>query len=104
MKAKAIHSKNTFNVNDSVEGESLEKKVKRIVENSEPINDGAHIIYTERGKGVQPEYNIRTDRFDIAVDAMGIISKSRVAKRERNIEVIKDEPIQGKSSEADTTK
>ena len=67
MRAIAIHSKNTFNVNDSVEGESLEKKVKRIVENSEPISDGAPIIYTERGKGVQPEYNIRTDRFEIAV-------------------------------------
>ena len=104
MRAIAIHSKNTFNLNDSVEGESLEKKVKRIVENSEPISDGAPIIYTERGKGVQPEYNIRTDRFDIAVDAMGIVSKSRVAKREKSIEIIKDEPIQGKSNETDTTK
>ena len=80
MKAKAIHSKNTFNVNDSVEGESLEKKVKRIVENREPISDGAPIIYTERGKGVQPEYNIRTDRFEIAVEATDAISKSNIAK------------------------
>ena len=32
--------------------ETIEKKVKRIVENKEPISDGAPIIYTERNKGV----------------------------------------------------
>ena len=104
MKERMIHNTNTFNVNDSVEGETIEKKVKRIVENKEPISDGAPIIYTERGKGVQPEYNIRTDRFDIAVEAMGIVSKSRAAKREKAIEIVKDEPIQGESNNVDITK
>ena len=59
------------------EGESIENKVRRITENNEPITDGAPIIYTNREDGVLPAYNIRTDRFDIALDAMSKIEKSR---------------------------
>ena len=51
------------------EGEFIEEKVARVVENKEPIEDGAPIIYTERKDGVIPAYNIRTDKWDIAMDA-----------------------------------
>ena len=51
------------------EGETIEAKVNRIVNNGEPITDGTPIIYTERKDGVLPEYDIRTDRWDIAIDA-----------------------------------
>ena len=44
------------------EGEQIEEKVRRIVNNNEPITDGAPIIFTEKKDGVLPEYNIRTDR------------------------------------------
>ena len=30
------------------EGESIEKKVSKLIENNEPITDGAPIIYTEK--------------------------------------------------------
>ena len=46
------------------------EKVARVVENKEPIEDGAPIIYTERKDGVIPAYNIRTDKWDIALTAM----------------------------------
>lgn len=59
------------------EGEAIEIKVARITQNKEPITDGAPIIYTEKKDGVLPAYNIRTDRFDIALDAMSKIEKSR---------------------------
>lgn len=62
------------------EGETIETKVERIVENNEPISDGAPIIYTERKDGVRPEYNIRTDKFDIALDAMDAVNKSKIAQ------------------------
>ena len=52
------------------EGESIETKCARILQNNEPITDGAPIIFTEKKDGVLPEYNIRTDRWDIALDAM----------------------------------
>ena len=45
---------------ETFEGETIETKVNRIVNNGEPIKDGAPIIYTERKDGVLPEYDIRT--------------------------------------------
>ena len=45
-----------------LEGETLEQKIERIVDNGEPITDGAPEIYTERKQGVLSAYNIRTDR------------------------------------------
>ena len=57
-------------------------KVERITVNREPITDGAPLIYTERKQGVLAGYDIRTDRFDIAIDAMDKVSKSNQAKRE----------------------
>lgn len=62
------------------EGERIEQKVRRIVEDNEPIKDGAPEIYTERGDGVLAAYNIRTDRFEVAVEAMDKVTRSRIAQ------------------------
>ena len=67
---------------ESYIGESIEMKCRRIMENKEPIKDGAPLIYTERKEGVLPGYNIRTDRWEVAVDAMDKVNKSKIAKRE----------------------
>lgn len=88
--------------NEGYVGESLEKKVARILSNNEPITDGAPIIYTERKHGVQPSYNIRTDRFEVAVEAMEGVSKQHIAKREERAKVVEmkqKEGTQGESSE-----
>lgn len=61
-------------------GESIENKVRRITENNEPITDGAPIIYTNREDGVLPAYNIRTDRWDIAQQAMDAVNQANLAK------------------------
>lgn len=66
-------------------GEPIEVKMRRIMSNKEPITDGAEIIYTDRKDGVLPGYNIRTDRWDAALDAMDIVSKSHLAKREAKV-------------------
>ena len=52
---------------DIYEGETIEKKVARITLTNEPITDTAPIIYTEKKAGVLPAYNIRADRFDLAI-------------------------------------
>lgn len=62
------------------DGESIENKVRRITENNEPITDGAPIIYTNRDDGVLPAYNIRTDRWDIAQQAMDAVNQANLAK------------------------
>lgn len=62
------------------DGENIEDKVRRITENNEPITDGAPIIYTNRDDGVLPAYNIRTDRWEIAQQAMDAVNQANLAK------------------------
>lgn len=85
MIRKNITEKTSIRVNNSYEGETIESKIERILTNNEPITDGAPPIYTERKHGVRPEYNIRTDRWDLAIDAMDYVAKSNIAKRENAI-------------------
>ena len=77
-----IRQRTTLRVNNSVEGEEIEQKIRRIVENKEPISDAAPIIYTDRKEGVLPAYDIRADRFDIAIEAMDKVNKTTIAKRD----------------------
>lgn len=85
MYTKIKPNKTSLRVHTVYEGETIEQKINRIVNNKEPIKDGAPIIYTERKDGVKPEYDIRTDRFEIAIDAMDAVSKTHKAKREESI-------------------
>lgn len=88
-------------INQSQEGETIENKIERVTTNKEPISDGAPLVYTDRKDGVLAGYNIRTDRFEVAIDAMDIVAKSVEAKRDHkaNMKVVKEdggaEPIQG---------
>lgn len=77
--------KETLKGNKTVEGETMEAKVRRIISSKEPISDSSPIIYTERKDGVQPQYNIRTDRWEHAVEAMDVNTKASMAKREFRI-------------------
>lgn len=70
---------------DCFEGETIEEKVNRVVNNNEPITDGAPIIFTEKKDGVLPEYNIRTDRWDVALTAMEKMDMARKAKKEQGV-------------------
>ena len=78
-----INHKSKFDNLSTIEGESIETKVERITVNKEPIKDGAPIIFTERKDGIIPAYNIRTDRWDIAMQAMDKVNKSKLAKSEQ---------------------
>lgn len=79
-----------------VEGETLEQKIERIVSNKEPIKDGAPEIFTERKEGVISAYNIRTDRWEIATEAMDLVSRNIEAKRDGKI---KTKPQEDKKEE-----
>lgn len=91
MYRKQYNNETTLEVNVSTEGETLEEKIERVTNNGEPITDGAPMIYTERKQGVLPEYDPRTDRFEIAIDAMDKVTSSKIAKREENIITMKDQ-------------
>lgn len=79
---RPLFNKSTLTSIDKVEGETLETKISRLVTNKEPIKDGAPLIYTEKKDGVLAGYNIRTDRWEIATDAMDLIHKNEIAKSE----------------------
>lgn len=81
-------TESTIIVNDSIEGETIEQKIDRIVNNGEPIKDGAPIIYTDRAEGILPEYDIRTDRSEIAVEAMDYAARSNTKKRQASLEAM----------------
>lgn len=77
-------------------GESIEEMVMRCTESNEPIDATAPMIYTEEADGVQPQYDPRTDRFEIALEAVDKYQKSQVAKSENHDEV-------QQSAQAETT-
>lgn len=79
---RGIFNKTKLKVNQSFTGETIETKIERIMNNNEPIKDGAPLIYTDRDDGVQPAYDIRTDRWDVAIDGMNAVSKAQLAKRD----------------------
>ena len=82
MYRKAIYKKSQLTSVELVEGEPIEWKIERIVSNGEPIKDGAPEIFTERKEGVVSAYNIRTDRWEVASEAMDKVSASIQAKRD----------------------
>ena len=62
------------------EGENILTKVRRILDENEPIEDGAPIIFQERIDGVKPEFNIRTDRWEVAIEAMDKVSADELSR------------------------
>lgn len=62
------------------EGEAIETKVRRLMETGEPIKDGAPLVYQERKEGVKPEFDIRSDKWEIAEGAMNMVAKAETAK------------------------
>lgn len=69
-----------MNTVEAYEGEAIETKCARITETGEPISDGAPLVYTEKKDGVQAQYNIRADKWDIAQDAMDKVNRAKIAK------------------------
>lgn len=76
------------------QAEPREVKLRKIVNGeSNNLEDGVFpTIYTEKKDGVQPEYDIRTDRFEVAIDAMDKINQSaanQIAKNKGETEAVK---------------
>lgn len=72
--------RSTIIVRTQYEAEPLEVKLRRKMKGGkidEEEGDGKTwaIAYTEKRDGVRPEYDIRTDRFEIAREAMETIEK-----------------------------
>lgn len=74
------HPRSKIQIDNLYEAEPLEVKLRRKMNGGkvdEEEGDGKTwaIAYTEKKDGVKPEYDIRTDRFEIAREAMETIEK-----------------------------
>ena len=83
------------NPNLTYQAEPREVKLRKIINGeSSSMEDGVFpTIYTEKKDGVQPEYDIRTDRFEVAIDAIDKINQSvanQIAKNKGETEAVKD--------------
>lgn len=81
--------------NLTYQAEPREVKLRKIISGeSSNMDDGVFpTIYTEKKDGVQPEFDIRTDRFEIAIDAIDKINQSaanQIAKSKGETEAVKD--------------
>lgn len=92
----SINRKGCINNPDlTYQAEPREVKLRKIISGeSSNMEDGVFpTIYTERKDGVLPEYDIRTDRFEVAIDAIDKINKSaanQIAKSKGETETTKD--------------
>lgn len=86
MKNYRTINKGIVEIGDTTEnqfrGESLEDKIRKVVETKQPIEAISPMIYTERKAGVQPEYDIRADKWDIAQQAMQTVTEAHRTKRQ----------------------
>lgn len=83
------------NPNLTYQADPREVKLRRIINGeSNDMEDGVFpTIYTEKKDGVQPEFDIRTDRFEVAIDAIDKINQStanEIAKNKSETEAVKD--------------
>lgn len=81
--------------NLTYQAEPREVKLRKIINGeSNDMEEGVFpTIYTEKKDGVKPEFDIRTDRFEIAIDAIDKINQSvadQIAKNKGETETVKD--------------
>lgn len=81
--------------NLTYQAEPREVKLRKIISGeANDMDDGVFpTIYTEKKDGVQPEFDIRTDRFEVAIDAIDKINQSvanQIAKNKGETEAVKD--------------
>lgn len=81
--------------NLTYQAEPREVKLRKIISGeANNMEDGVFpTIYTEKKDGVQPEFDIRTDRFEVAIEAMDKINQSaanQIAKNKGETEAVKN--------------
>lgn len=100
---RANPHKSELSKNDQREGKSIEEEIRQMLNNNEKMKGDIQVIYTQKNEGTLPAYDIRTDRFEIALDGITKIQKSYSARREEKarMEIVKEledgkpEQIQG---------
>ena len=91
--------KTSLNVREAIEGETIEMLMERRLNNGEEITDdiSKEIIYQAREEGVNPNYDIRSDKMEIAIMATDKVTRaeqtntaSKIEKRKQAIKEMND--------------
>lgn len=68
--------------NETYEAKSIEQMLADKMAGETIELGGKALLYTDRKDGVLPETNIRSDRFELAQDALDTVERTRRAKRD----------------------
>ena len=68
------------------EGKTIEKQIAIAMLTSEPIDQSNPITFTKRSDGVLPDYDIRTDKWELAQRAMTAVADKIRAKRTQKMQ------------------
>ena len=67
-----------------VDGTPIEKQIANAMSVQEPIDNSSPIQFTKRSDGVLPDFDIRTDKWDVAQKAMTAVAdkvrQNRISK------------------------
>ena len=83
-------------------GETLIKKIQRILDENEPLTDGAPMIYTPKQAGVRDDCNVRTDKWQLAMDAMDKVNNYKLNEYLKKEEAEKPKTAEGKTEGEET--
>lgn len=87
-------------VNQATLGAKLETKIEQLLHQNESTGETtAPLLYTAREQGVKASTNIRTDRWEVAVEAAGKVARSYLARREERAKAGKDPDAEAKKGE-----
>ena len=84
MKYYAIKKSGNIRVDQRYSAVFIEETLRRYKEEKTGISLTSPIIFTEKKDGVMPGYDIRTDRWDIAHEAMAKVELAKVVKLEKS--------------------
>lgn len=90
------------NTDNLFEGETIEQKVRKLVSEKQPIEGASPQIFTEKKDGVQPQYDIRTDRWEVAQAAMDAVAKAQIAKGEQAVLTNEEKVPKGESEPSES--
>lgn len=77
---KLINRTGIIKRNTSYEAESIEQMLRKAKEGESIELGGKELLYTEKKDGVLPITNIRTDKFDLAMEALDTVERTRAVK------------------------
>lgn len=109
MYNKPVRRKGTINRNESVEGETIERTIQRMLNNNESDMTTKDVIYTRPEDGVPYGTDIRGDKWEKAIETTTKVAthvrnsrEKKYEKRRKGMEVVKDEAVEEPSVQANS--